>query len=549
MALVKVRSNIPDDDLTAYVFDFGYMSHKVNRHGDELWVYVQRNAKRVTITRQGYTAPGEYQLPVAVEGGKTYRLQLSAQLPTVHQQMVQFVLSPALKDAVVTVTPARQGGQEETFGVTDAEGKTARSLPLGSYNYRVAAADYKVSTGHFTLSDRTATHDERVALRPNFAEVTLSVDAEADIYVDGQRKGRRTWTGRLAPGLHSVECRQQNHRSSEQVVKVAEGHNETFSLTPPVAITGTLAVTSSPSGAAIRIDGRDYGLTPRNIPDIVIGRHTVNLTRQNYQTAEKTVEVKENETTPVSLTLSDIATMTINSKPSGAALYINGESKGRTPYTAEMASGDYDLWLMHPRYKDFRKRIHLDSSQPEATFEMKKTLQNPSAIVLQAGYQISTFGGIALGIDAYINNYCGGIFFLKGLSYTENVYWYNTSNDEPEPGNYDVMLIGVNFGYAFLKGKKLRITPQISVSGLRFVGEGRSTRQRFYAVSPSLCIKVNYAFTRSIGTFLKVGYGSTIFETKTYKLLKDISRDIETCGSGFTLRIGIGYSININKKN
>ena len=61
-AIIKVRSNNPDDDLKAFMFNFGYLNHKVESHDDELWVYVQRDAKTVTISRAGYTTINRYDL-------------------------------------------------------------------------------------------------------------------------------------------------------------------------------------------------------------------------------------------------------------------------------------------------------------------------------------------------------------------------------------------------------------------------------------------------------------------------------------------------------
>ncbi|MBP5569892.1 MAG: hypothetical protein J6X46_02530, partial [Prevotella sp.] len=49
-AIIKVSG----DDLKEYNFNFGNMNHLVESHEDQLWGYVQKNAKHVTITRSGY---------------------------------------------------------------------------------------------------------------------------------------------------------------------------------------------------------------------------------------------------------------------------------------------------------------------------------------------------------------------------------------------------------------------------------------------------------------------------------------------------------------
>ena len=78
-AIVKVSGDSPADKLGEYRFNFGNMNHIVEDHDGELWLYVQKNAKIVTITRNGYFPVNHYDLNTTIESGKTYRMKLSAQ--------------------------------------------------------------------------------------------------------------------------------------------------------------------------------------------------------------------------------------------------------------------------------------------------------------------------------------------------------------------------------------------------------------------------------------------------------------------------------------
>ena len=300
-AIIKVSG----DDLKEYNFNFGNMNHLVESHEDQLWVYVQKNAKHVTITRSGYNPLRNYDLRTTIEAGKTYRMQLSAQGPVIYTQMVMFQTAPKITGAVIMVQ--REGGDspKELFGTTGATGGVAKSLEFGTYTYEVMAENYYPSEGHFTLNNQAETHQEKVMLRSNGANITLSVDAEAEIYVNNNKVGMRTWTGLLKSGIHQVECRQQNHKTSSQTITVTEGEDRTVTLTPPTPITGVLSVTSEPLGAAIMVDGRDYGVTPRNITGMIIGQHAVMLSLDGYNDEQTTVEVKEQQTTDLSLTLKE----------------------------------------------------------------------------------------------------------------------------------------------------------------------------------------------------------------------------------------------------
>lgn len=302
-AIIKVRSNNPDDDLKAFMFNFGYLNHKAESHDDELWVYVQRDAKTVTISRAGYTTINRYDLQTTIEAGKVYNMLLSVKAAPVRMQMVLFQTTPADSKAVIIIQGSQPNAPETMLGTVDASGQIAKNLEMGTYTYKVMSENYYPSDGIFTLSDPSQVHQENVTLRPQFSVITLNVPSEADIYVNGELKGRRTWQGRLNAGTYQVECRQTNHRPATQSISVEEGKPQTFTLQAPTPITGTLSVLSQPLGATITIDGKDYGTTPRNIMDLLIGSHQLKLSKTGYSDEKQTVTVKENDMTEVNVAL------------------------------------------------------------------------------------------------------------------------------------------------------------------------------------------------------------------------------------------------------
>ncbi|MBO4662203.1 MAG: SUMF1/EgtB/PvdO family nonheme iron enzyme [Bacteroidaceae bacterium] len=293
-AIVKVCSENSDDDLRDYRFNFGNMNHIVEDHDGELWLYVQKNAKTVTISRSGYATLHHYDLNTTIESGKTYRMKLSAQAAKVYTQMVMFAITPPDSKAVVTIT--KEGGQNrELFGTADETGGIAKNLRYGTYAYEVIAENYHPSEGRFTLDNQLETHVEKVTLRSNGAKVILDTGTEAEIYVNGTKRGTGKWTGFLQAGSYAVECRQTNHRPSQQTISVEEGKDRTIQLTPPTPIIGTLSLNSRPLGANIKIDGKDYGTTPRNIHDLLIGHHSITVSKDGYATKKEECDIREGE--------------------------------------------------------------------------------------------------------------------------------------------------------------------------------------------------------------------------------------------------------------
>ena len=138
-AIIKVNSLTPNDNLKEYNFNFGNMKSIVEEHDNELWVYVQKNAKLVTISREGYTTLNKYDLKTTIEEGKVYVMTLSSAKAIIQTQMVQFNISPANAGAIITIKSTKANAQEEMFGTTDATGSAAKPLELGTYTYKVIA--------------------------------------------------------------------------------------------------------------------------------------------------------------------------------------------------------------------------------------------------------------------------------------------------------------------------------------------------------------------------------------------------------------------------
>ncbi len=129
-----------EDKLAAYRFNFGMANSIVDSsRGDELWVYVQRNAKYVTIERDGFASVRKYDLNTTIMPGRTYVMTLSAEAQKILRQMVRFNIEPKGIQASVSIRRDGGKGQEELLGFVDpTTGALAKLLELGSYFYVVS---------------------------------------------------------------------------------------------------------------------------------------------------------------------------------------------------------------------------------------------------------------------------------------------------------------------------------------------------------------------------------------------------------------------------
>ena len=626
-AIVKVKATDGEGGLDGFTFNFGSLNSIVESHDDELWVYVQRNAKTVTIKRPGYKTIEKYNLNTTIQPGKVYVMRITmSRVSTeirhdITKQVLQFVVTPSQENAIVKIKKANSTADFEIWGAVDETGSIDKLMDFGTYDYMVSAVNYESSTGRVTLSDKMKTYVEKVVLRPNFgflvvedaygisgaqlfvddvkvgtipyrdpnkrwscgihkvtvtngdlyktynstftiekgdttrlspklesdfAQTTINVDADAEIFIDGKSKGRRTWTGPLKAGKYVVECKQQNHKPTGISINVKADKVETFTVPAPVAITGSIYVRSKPTGASIDIDGDNYGSTPKLIQNVIIGEHTVRLVLPNHKTEQYKIYVKEGETQNIDGELSDIAHMTIDSKPSAGKLFINGENVGSTPYSKEMASGDYDIEIRHKKYKTFHQTVHLDSSNPSVMIAMKRQFQRRYSFYIQPFMQVGSNMSAGAAIGGYIANVNIEGFYAMGMKESEMIYWNSISeNDRPCGYTYKANTMGLRLGYGITLNTRMRLTPQLGLGVVKInssetYGETPSfDASKAYAVNASIGVKYEYAILSCLGVYAIPEYSFAVKKSNYYKDMETVSSTVKGFASGFNFRLGL----------
>ena len=302
-SIIKLAAATAGDDLLAYSFDFGLCESRVKTVDGEVWVYVQRNAMRAKIRREGYNTV-TYELPVTVQPGQVFEMTLQAAPKVIKKRYVIFKVQPAGSKALILFR-ADSEKEYRPFGAgqVNEEGMLSDKLVLGRYFYKITSQNYHPSEGIIELTDGREAFSETVTLRSNLARVTLDVDKDTEIFIDGESKGFGPWSGELAPGPYNVECRKENHMNSIESIEVRGGETMEFALKSPVPITGALDIMSNPLEATVTIDGKEYGKTPAVIDGVMIGMRKVTLSKDGYIANSFDVEIKEGKTTEKSLTL------------------------------------------------------------------------------------------------------------------------------------------------------------------------------------------------------------------------------------------------------
>ena len=115
----------------------------------------------------------------------------------------------------------------------------------------------------------------------------------------------------------------------------------TYFYVGTVPSTGVVRFRSTPSGAAIYLDGAYIGVTPKTLT-VDAGTHVVTYIKSGYEPWSKTFTVYAGSSVTISATLRRVVThgqVTFSSIPSGASLYVDGSYRGKTPKTLTLTQG------------------------------------------------------------------------------------------------------------------------------------------------------------------------------------------------------------------
>jgi hypothetical protein len=140
---------------------------------------------------------------------------------------------------------------------------------------------------------------------------------------------------------------------------------------------GRLLVRSSPGGARVQLDGQDVGSTPVTLRELPYGTHTLRVTRSGYAADERRVVISAVQ--PAQSVIVDLvrpapgaapapsqfsAPLIVESRPAGAAVYLNGRRIGTTPLTLEsVPTGSHALRLELDGYRRWTASVRVAAGQ------------------------------------------------------------------------------------------------------------------------------------------------------------------------------------------
>ncbi len=335
-------------------------------------------------------------------GKHTYRISA----PLYESEMGQFeITSQGRTDLQVSLRPAYgqlqitsqpSGAQVYIDGNCKPAGTTpftTERLRKGPHTLQFKLSSYKPLTEKVIVSGDGSVQSKAVTLAPNFAEVSVSVPGGAEIFINEESKGTGTWSGRLNTGMYRIEARKTSHYPTKRTVEVKAGENQKIDLQSPVPSYGSININTRPIGATVSVDGRELGESPNIFKEVLIGTHTLAVSKEGYATKTCTIEVEEGKVTPVDLQLENVGTVIIRSNVSNARVYVDGQYKGVEPYTHSDGAGRYQITVSAYGYKSKTQEINITAGDVSSTTLFLKAKRKRLMDYYDAGDLFSLGGG------------------------------------------------------------------------------------------------------------------------------------------------------------
>ncbi len=210
---------------------------------------------------------------------------------------------------------------------------------------------------------------------------TLDVKSDpagANLFLDGKAIGKTPFTDKLEQGEHKIRVEMKGYNPHEQTAVVTRDEKKDVQVTLQI-LPGTLNIKTTPAGATVSVNARQYQNSPVTLKDLQPGDYTVKLTLQGHDPIEKKVTVMPGETTDLTENMdSNWGGIDLVVNPPGVTIYVDGKKlgiseQGEDKTTSKvfeirnLSSEEHVIKLAHKRALPAEKEIKVKVSKGQIT--------------------------------------------------------------------------------------------------------------------------------------------------------------------------------------
>jgi TonB family protein len=400
---MDARQNYPEKDLNGdlcaiikiatlekgFSFDIGSLGiTKTEQKDGEIWIWIPRGAKRITITHKAFLPLRDYFFTESIQEGVCYELIL------VSGKVVTTVIEEEIPTQWLLINTNPPGA--DVYINDQAAGKTPyqNELAVGKYTWRVQKELYLNDAGVVELVAGTQKQKIDLTLKPNYGTVQLSSAPEngASVTLNGIETGKVTPCifEKLPVGDHTITVSKEMYATTTERFTIIAGETKPLSINMNPTFAG-ISLSTEPI-ADIYING-EFKANSKWQGRLNPGIYTFEAKLDKHQTAieKQTVTIGQ----PINLTLRPTpktGNLKVMSTPFEATIKIDGKELGQTPITLKnILIGEYTVEISLPAYATAIEKATITEGQ---TATIVSTLQNGREITVN-----SNPTGVTLFVD------------------------------------------------------------------------------------------------------------------------------------------------------
>ena len=352
-ALIKVVTT-----QVGFTFDGGALGIvKTKQTPGEVWVYVPRGSKKITIKHPQLGVLRDYYYPIAIEAARTYEMVLTTgEVQTIVKQISnnQYL--------VLKVTPAEAIVELDNEILPTDNGIAQKFVKLGAYDYRVQAPNYHTSAGKVIVDDPNNKKVVEINLLPAYGwiEILGNEDSNgAQVFIDNALVGTIPMKSQNLPsGEHTIRIVKSLYNPYSQTVKVCD--SQTTQITPQLSADYSTVTINVDNGADIYVNEKKKG-TGSWTGKLGTGIYVIEAKKEGHRSTLTNVDViagQETQTINLSAPTPIYGSLNITSIPSDAYVSIDGVNVGQTPlFLPEVIALKHEILITSKGYNDYKTSL------------------------------------------------------------------------------------------------------------------------------------------------------------------------------------------------
>jgi eukaryotic-like serine/threonine-protein kinase len=309
---------------------------------------------------------GEHVVRASLTGHESWQDQIH--LGEAGEVPLRIELKPLQQQASLLVETSPAGAEVYLDGISKGKSPLKSDLPLGKHAVRISLPGYAAWDGE-VQAEEAREYPLRVLLKAaaQLAKVSVgSTPPGAEVAVDGAPIGSTPIAMELPLGKHAIRLSLPGYEPWDDTIQLDAVKEYPLQINlksaPNLAV---LKVESVPSGAAVMVDGETKAKTPAHLM-LSLGEHSIRLSLQDHQPWEERIAVTQATEYPIRVDLQrsvKLASLKIRSTPSGAEVFVDDASVGKTPMEQALPAGEHSIRLSLANYQVYEERLALEDAR------------------------------------------------------------------------------------------------------------------------------------------------------------------------------------------